>query len=463
MHSLLYFNSTLSDNEISLFALVPPLVHTQPSCRCPPTHPVARETVCEDASGSSQLPRINMNTRHPSLLNDDNFTTWWQSELLAALVNITISLDGLRAALSVGVAFQSLQPESMVLYYSDDGGHTFSPRQYFSSNCSRFGLPNNGLLRTPQDVNCITSESAPFPNRITEFRVLDDGNRPEAGDYSRSALLQEFARATHIRLELVNWNTAIPLEQYFAISEVIVRGQECLCNGHADVCMGSTCVCQHGTAGDHCESCLPLFNNKLWAPGTVSSANQCEMCECNDHASSCVYNTTLSSGVCIDCTDNTLGTQCELCSPFFYNPPGVPLDAPNACQSCDCHLPGVTDNGICVGRGLTAGLCNCKLFASGRRCDECVSGYYNLTAANNDGCIPCECDSRGTVGNAMSCDLLSGQCQCKPNVVGRDCSACALGHFGISNDEGCVSCDLQCDECTGPGPTNCQVRIKSSG
>ncbi len=459
MHSLFYFNSTLSDNEISLFANVPALVHTQPQCRCPPTHPVTTETTCSDPSGSSVVSRVNTDTHHPSLSNDNNFATWWQSEVGVAPVNITLSLGGLRAALTVGVAFRSLQPQAMVLYYSDDNGVTFSPRQYYSSDCSRFGLPNNGLLRVASDVNCITSESAPRENQVVSFRVLDVGNRPEADDYLRSMSLQAFARATHIRLQLVNWNTATPTEQYFAITEVIVGGQECLCNGHADACSGPVCVCQHNTAGTHCETCLPLFNNEPWAPGTTTSANQCETCQCNNHADSCVYNATTGDGVCVECTDNTQGEQCEQCLSFFYNPPATPINAPDSCQSCDCHMPGVRDSGECASSGANAGLCSCKTFVTGRRCNECQDTYYNLTSSNSDGCTACECDSRGTVDASGSCDSTTGQCVCKANVIGLDCSACAPGHFGIDNMEGCLPCDQQCNQCTGPGPTDCLVRL----
>lgn len=457
MHSLFYFNSTLSDNEISQFALVPPLVHTQPNCRCPPSHPVARETVCEDASGTSRLSRVNSDTHHPSLINDNDVTTWWQSDTGVAPVNVTISLTGLRAALTVGIQFRSLQPRSMAIYYSSDGGDSFSPRQYYSSDCSQFGLPDNGLLRTASDVNCVTSESAPLPNQVVNFRVLDTGNRPEAGDYSSSSELQSFARATHLRLELIEWNTELAGEQYFAIDEVRVFGQECLCNGHAHTCSGSACLCQHNTAGTNCQRCLPLFNSKPWAAATASSANLCEGCECNNHAASCVYNATLDVGVCEACDGNTQGTQCQTCQPFFYNPPGVPISSPAPCQSCDCALSGVVDDGLCIGQGLSTGQCSCKSFVAGRRCDACQEGYYNLTDANPDGCISCECDVRGTAGGSVSCDLDSGQCPCKPNVIGRDCSSCAAGHYDIESEGGCSPCDIQCNECTGPGPTNCQV------
>ena len=400
---------------------------------------------------------MNTNTHHPSLINDDNIMTWWQSERRVAPVNITIGLNGLRAALTVGIRFRSFLPQSMVLYYSSDNGETFTPRQYYSSDCSRYGLPNNGLLRTATDVNCITSESRPIANQVINFRVLEVGNRPETDDYFRSSDLQSFALSTHIRLELLNWNTQTVNDQYFAIDEVMVGGQECLCNGHADVCMGSSCLCQHNTAGRNCEMCLPLFNNEPWAPGTTSSANQCEACQCNDHADSCRYNPISGTGICNDCQDNTTGAECELCEPFFYNPPGVPLNDQGSCLPCDCNSPGVRDNGNCSASGLSSGECNCKAFVTGRRCDECLTGYYNLMASNDDGCTACECETRGTVGGSITCDQLSGQCACKTNVIGRSCSSCAPGHYGLENVEGCIPCDLQCNDCTGPGPSNCVV------
>ncbi len=458
MHSLFYFNSTLSDNDIAVFAMATPSVHTQPNCRCPPSHPIARERLCENPSSGAQVPRVNIDTHHPSLINDDNLTTWWQSGVGDIPVNMTISLDGLRAALTVIMSFRSLQPQSMVLYYSSDGGNTFSPRQYYSSDCSRFGLTNNGLLRTASDVNCITSESSPpLENQVIQFRVLDIGNRPEADNYFLSADLQIFALASHIRLQLINWNTDVLENQFFTINEVFVGGQECICNGHANTCVGSTCVCQHNTAGGSCDMCLPLYNNEPWAPGTLSSVNQCQECECNNHADSCLYNETGMTGICDDCRDNTQGAMCESCNPFFYNPPEVPIGAPLSCLPCDCQLDGVRDNGDCSARGLNAGQCDCKIFVTGRQCDQCQSGYYNLTGTNLDGCVPCECDVRGTIGAGVSCDVHTGQCPCKANIVGRDCSLCAPGHYGIDNLEGCLPCHQQCNGCMGPGPISCLV------
>ena len=461
MHSLLYFSSTLSDNEITALAYLPPALHIQPECVCPPSHPVAQETTCRDPTGTSQISRVNTESHNVTYINDDNMATWWQSANGDAPVNITLSLGGLRGAIYVGIFFRSLLPQAMVLHYSNDDGVSFTPRQYYSSDCSMFGLPNNGLLRSPSDVNCVTAHSLPFPNRVVEFRVLDVGNRPETENYFLSANLQQFAQATHVRLELLNWNTAIEREQHFAINEISVYGQACVCNGHSASCDDAVCRCEHNTAGPNCDQCLPLYNDKPWAAGTTSSANPCEICDCNNHSDACVYDPVSDSGVCTNCIDNTAGNQCESCDTFFYNPSGVPFTDPNACLSCDCNQMGVTNTTDC-GRGdnpdgTDSGQCACKPSVTGQSCDLCVDGYYNLQELNEEGCEPCLCDTLGTLGGSTTCDMDNGQCMCKQNVAGRNCSRCVKGHFGIENEDGCQPCHHQCVECVGSGPTNCLV------
>lgn len=64
-----------------------------------------------------------------------------------------------------------------------------------------------------------------------------------------------------------------------------------------------------------CNECLPLYNNKPWRRGISTEANPCIICNCNNHADSCVYNATLDpfpdsfesggGGVCTNCQDNT--------------------------------------------------------------------------------------------------------------------------------------------------------------
>lgn len=461
MHSLYYFNSTLSDNLVSFLSSSPPTLHTQPECQCPPSHLVSMQATCSNPTGTSQIPRLNTDAHDPAFLNDGDVGTWWESENGVAPVNLTISLGGLRGAIYVGVLFRSLLPESMVLYYSLDG-KDFTPRQYYSSNCSRFGLPNNGLLRQSTDVNCITTYSAPASNQTAMFRLLDVPNRPGASDYLLNTMLQNFAYATHIRLALTNWNSISLLEQYFAVSEVAVYGQKCVCNGHSNVCSGSDCMCMHNTAGDQCHQCSPLFNNKPWVEGTFSLANECEMCSCNGHSSTCAYSSAIGSGVCENCTDNTQGLQCELCKELFYRPPGVSVDDTQPCSPCECNPEGITDNGNCVSADIVDGMdsfqCNCKSLATGSRCDQCDTGFYNISGDNPDGCEPCVCETRGTVGGGVSCDLKTGQCECKSNVVGLDCSVCDQNHFGLDNEDGCLPCHNECLGCTGPTAMECLVR-----
>ena len=66
----------------------------------------------------------------------------------------------------------------------------------------------------------------------------------------------------------------------------------------------------------------------------------------------------------------------------------------------------------------------------------------------------------------QDCDYNTGQCQCKPNVVGRTCNHCALQYYGISTGSGCKPClcsalyatSSQCDE---TGQCQCKTGVGS--
>ena len=60
-------------------------------------------------------------------------------------------------------------------------------------------------------------------------------------------------------------------------------------------------------------------------------------------------------------------------------------------SACNCELAGSLNEGECDGRtdeelGLVAGRCVCKTNADGFFCDQCMTGYYNLSEENPDGC-----------------------------------------------------------------------------
>lgn len=79
---------------------------------------------------------------------------------------------------------------------------------------------------------------------------------------------------------------------------------------------------------------------------------------------------------------------------------------------------------------MEAGKCHCKPNVEGRRCDHCKRGFWNLNDLNPSGCEACSCNQLGTVGN-LGCNVNTGECICKRNVVGRDCNTCAVSIFSI--------------------------------
>ena len=105
--------------------------------------------------------------------------------------------------------------------------------------------------------------------------------------------------------------------------------------------------------------------------------------------------------------------------------------------------------------GIEAGQCNCKKYVTGLQCTECVTGYFQLSATNSEGCTQCNCNAAGTLNNQIMCHISSGQCVCKQNVIGIKCSNCQKGYYGLSyiNPLGCYPCNcnpfgsLAADEC----------------
>ena len=96
----------------------------------------------------------------------------------------------------------------------------------------------------------------------------------------------------------------------------------------------------------------------------------------------------------------------------------------------------------------SSGLCSCKTNVEGAKCDTCKAGFFGLSSSPN-GCqgrnknkrclfssrhveptfipLACGCHSGGSdPGGNGSCDVLTGQCVCKANVIGRQCDTCKV-------------------------------------
>ena len=73
--------------------------------------------------------------------------------------------------------------------------------------------------------------------------------------------------------------------------------------------------------------------------------------------------------------------------------------------------------------GQDPGDCLCKANVEGDECSACKDGYMNLIADNAEGCQECDCDGPGSASDKCK----DGACQCKANVEGIFCDECKEG------------------------------------
>lgn len=148
------------------------------------------------------------------------------------------------------------------------------------------------------------------------------------------------------------------------------------------------------------------------------------------------------------CIHNTAGTHCDQCLPGHF---GDPYASPHgSCDACSCYPRGTvqTSDGISMCDHVS-GDCDCKANVVGKNCNECQNGFWNI--ASGEGCESCKCDPIGSYNS--SCNTYTGQCFCKPGITGLRCDKCEAYQYGFST-EGCKPCDCdvsgskssQCDE-----------------
>ncbi|KAM3618812.1 uncharacterized protein V6R79_025116 [Siganus canaliculatus] len=77
----------------------------------------------------------------------------------------------------------------------------------------------------------------------------------------------------------------------------------------------------------------------------------------------------------------------------------------------------------------------------------CLSSAVSLSAFFNNGAMPCACHQVGAESD--TCHQFGGQCRCRPNVIGRDCSMCATGFWGFPNCRPCTCGSRLCEPVTG--------------
>uniref|UniRef100_A0A8C8SQH7 Laminin subunit alpha 2 n=1 Tax=Pelusios castaneus TaxID=367368 RepID=A0A8C8SQH7_9SAUR len=430
--------------------------------------------------------------RHPITNAIDGKNTWWQSPSIQNGMkyhHVTITLD-LRQIFQIAYiivkAANAPRPGNWILERSLDGVN-YQPWQYYAitdTEClTRYNIyPRTGPPSYAKDdeVICTSFYSKIHPLENGEIHTSLINGRPSADDPSK--VLLEFTSARFIRLRFQRIRTLnadlmmfahkdpseidhiVTRRYYYSVKDISVGGM-CICYGHARACPSdpatnrSTCECEHNTCGESCNRCCPGFNQKPWRPGTFLVKSECEECNCHGKAKECYYDQNIADrnqslnvhgeyaggGVCINCTHNTAGINCETCIDGYFRPKGVLPDDPNPCYPCSCDPVGSL-HGTCVkdeksaDGGMLPGFCHCKTGYAGESCNRCALGYMGYPD-----CMACNCSLKGSL-NDNPC---VGSCICKENVEGENCDHCKPGFFNLQQDN-----PRGCEECFCSGITN---------
>ncbi|KAL0848794.1 hypothetical protein ABMA28_013219 [Loxostege sticticalis] len=240
--------------------------------------------------------------------------------------------------------------------------------------------------------------------------------------------LGEGVTARRVRVSFRAAHPAPARQQYYTVRALTLAAR-CLCHGHAAHCNvnyeGAKCDCVHGTCGAHCQRCC---SGAAWAPHAACEERGCV---CGDRGA-CTYDDS-GAILCVNCTENRAGPLCDRCLTGFYN--AVP-DGP--CLPCDCDPEG-SDGSCKWDRRQHRITCSCYPGFAGHLCDTCEDPAAVFPSCQAPTTPACKCDPRGVVDPSRVCEDV---CECKANVVGERCDACAPGHFGLSEElpTGCAPC-----------------------
>ncbi|XP_058121122.1 laminin subunit alpha [Anopheles ziemanni] len=424
---------------------------------------------------------------HPPEYAIDGTQNWWQSPPLSRgmkynEVNLTIDFG---QEFHVAYLFirmgNSPRPGLWSLEKSSDYGKTWTPWQHFSdspADCVTFFGPDSlKPLQNDNDVICTMEHSKIVPLEGGEIPIRLLNNRPSANNYFNSSTLQEWSRATNVRIRLLRTKNllghlmsvarqdpTVTRRYFYSIKDISIGGR-CVCNGHANTCNVLdprsptrilACQCQHNTCGIQCAECCPGFEQKKWRQNTNARPFQCEPCNCHGHSGECEYSEEIDAkglsldihgnyeggGVCKNCHHNTKGINCNQCEDKFYRPRGKYWNETDVCKPCDCDHFYSTGN--CEEE---TGRCECRVEFQPPHCDSCSYGHFGYP-----NCRPCECNLNATVG--YFCEAVNGACPCKHNFDGPHCKQCAKEYYGFPDCDPCScnmhgSTDRVCDQDNG--------------
>ncbi|XP_034064332.1 netrin-G1-like isoform X2 [Gymnodraco acuticeps] len=243
---------------------------------------------------------------HPPELMFDfegrNPTTFWQSTSWKKYpkplqVNITLSWNKtVELTDDIVLTFESGRPEQMVLEKSLDYGRTWTPYQFYATDClDAFTMEPKTVgdltQRTLLDIICTEDYSRGYVwknDKTVRFEIKDRfalfaGPRLHNmaslyGQLDTTKNLRDFFTITDLRIKLLKAATGATmvdennLSRYFyAISDIKVQGR-CKCNLHANSCVFDKgklgCECEHNTTGPDCSRCKRHYHGRAWSVGS---------------------------------------------------------------------------------------------------------------------------------------------------------------------------------------------------